>query len=207
MAAGRAPDRRAPGRAGMVQRDRDNADPAEGLRENPVRKRGTIPHRHVSTEKIQASLESSGATADDLARAAALAAGVESGDIIPLDRDATAKFIAAYLRGRRFANNRRSQDDPPGLSEPRRSLESGQRPAKSLPANGAAIQGRQRRRRRRFWRRRRQRATRPDSSSDLIVEATGENPVSDDDDGVEAAVGKAFAKPVRTMLAALKRAR
>ena len=42
---------------------------------------------------------------------------------------------------------------------------------------------------------------------DAYRQANGDKPVSDDDDGIEAAVGAAFAKPVRTMLAALKRAR
>ena len=37
----------------------------------------------------------SGHSPDDLARAAALASGIESGEIIPIDRDAVAKFITA----------------------------------------------------------------------------------------------------------------
>ena len=40
-----------------------------------------------------ASNDAGGATAADLARVAALAAGVEDGSVVPIDRDATAKFI------------------------------------------------------------------------------------------------------------------
>ena len=43
---------------------------------------------------------------------------------------------------------------------------------------------------------------------DAYREASGEKPVGDDDDdGIEASVGKAYAKPVRTLLAALRGAR